>query len=90
MLLLHTWQEEENRKRWAKLPALQKNFYDEHPDVANMTAERVAAIRLQNNNITVDRMFLEETTEKNDPIPNPIEKFEHCFGKYPDLMGKLC
>lgn len=80
-------QEEENRKRWAQLPPLQKHFYEEHPDVANMSLEKVAAIRMQNNNITVDRVFLEEANENSSPIPNPIEKFEQCFAKYPDLMG---
>lgn len=81
-------QEEENQRRWAQLPPLQKNFYQEDPDVANMSAEKVEAIRLQNNNITVSRLFTGEGEKAElDPIPNPIEKFEHCFSKYPDLMG---
>lgn len=80
-------QEEENRKKWAKLPPLKKNFYTEHPDVTNMSPEKVAAIREQNNSTTVDRLL----TDKSDiitPVPNPIEKFEQCFSEYPDLMGK--
>lgn len=55
-----------------------------------MSAERVEEIRRQNNNITVSRLFLNEEGSSDDlePIPNPIEKFEQCFGNYPDLMGK--
>lgn len=57
-----------------------------------MTPERVAEIRMENNNITVSRLILDETIEVNEPIPNPIEKFEQCFAAYPDLLGKhyLC
>lgn len=85
-------QEEENRRRWAALPPLQKNFYKEHPDVANFSAEKVAEIHQQNNNITVSRLILDEKADPNktyDPIPNPVETFDQCFADYPDLMGKL-
>ncbi|XP_031637744.1 probable ATP-dependent RNA helicase DDX43 [Contarinia nasturtii] len=81
----------ENKKRWASLPPLQKNFYEEHADVRNMTSEQVDAIRQQNNNITVSRLFLDEnqSNDNNEPIPNPVTKFEHCFQKYPDLMEQI-
>lgn len=55
-----------------------------------MTAEKVAAIREANNNITVDRLFLDDETggsKNSEPIPNPVEAFSQCFAKYPDLMG---
>lgn len=54
-----------------------------------MSADKIETIRKDNNNITVSRLFTGEG-EENDlpPIPNPIEKFEHCFAKYPDLMGE--
>lgn len=83
--------EEASRRRWAALPPLQKNFYEEHPEVTNMTPERVEEIRQQNNNITVSRLFLDEndTNDAAAPIPNPIEKFGQCFAKYPDLMGNF-
>lgn len=73
------------------MPPLQKNFYEEHEDVTNMTPEYVEEIRKQNNNITASRVFLDETGETKDvdPVPNPIEKFEQCFGQYPDLMGNF-
>lgn len=83
-------QEEENKRRWAKLAALQKVFYKEHPDVTNMSAERVAAIRKQNNNTTVDRLILDESEDKpTGSIPNPVETFKQCFGDYPDLMEQI-
>lgn len=84
-------QEEASKARWAALPALQKNFYDEHPDVANMLAEKVDAIRITNNNTTVDRLFRDENENdsKMAPIPNPVETFEQCFAKYPDLLGSI-
>lgn len=68
---------------------LQKDFYEEHPDVTNMSAEQVAAIRQQNNNTTADRLFLEENADRTDvaSVPNPVETFAQCFAKYPDLMG---
>lgn len=56
-----------------------------------MPLERVEEIRRQNNNITVSRLFLDEqgANDASAPIPNPIERFEQCFAKYPDLMGNL-
>ena len=57
-----------------------------------MSAEKVAAIRKDNNSTTVSRLFLDENNESasnSTDIPNPIESFEQCFSKYPDLMGKL-
>ena len=51
-----------------------------------MPAERVAAIREENNNTSVDRLFLEEAGA-GEPIPNPIENFEQCFSEYPDLLS---
>lgn len=69
------------------MPPLKKNFYKEQPEVTNMAPEKVAAIREQNNNTTVDRLFLDEQ-QSEVPIPNPIEKFEQCFSEYPDLLGR--
>lgn len=52
-----------------------------------MSAEKISAIREQNNNTTVERLLLDESITQNDPIPNPVETFAQCFAKYPDLMG---
>lgn len=74
-------------KRWAQLPPVQKNFYKEHPEVANMPPEKVAYIREQNNNITASRLFMTEPLAEV-PVPNPVEEFEQCFSEYPDLLRK--
>lgn len=67
---------------------MQKNFYKECPEVANMPAEKVEAIRLANNNTVVDRLYLEEKENPHTgPIPNPVESFEQCFADYPDMLG---
>lgn len=60
-----------------------------------MSAEKVAEIRLSNNNTTTSRVFLDESDDsaKSSPandVPNPIETFDQCFAEYPDLMGKHC
>jgi ATP-dependent RNA helicase DDX43 len=77
-----------NAERWAKCPKLFKNFYEEAPEVANMSAEEVEQFREANNNIVVDRTFKDENN-LSDPIPNPVTTFEQCFAKYPDLMEQL-
>lgn len=74
-------------KKWAKLPPILKDFYKEKAEVANMSTAKVAFIREQNNNTTVDRMIA-DTTIENGPIPNPVERFDQCFDDYPDLLGK--
>lgn len=53
-----------------------------------MPDAKVQFIREQNNNTQVDRMIVKEEIE-NEPIPNPVEKFEQCFDDYPDLLGEL-
>lgn len=74
-------------KKWAMLPPVRKNFYKEHQEVTEMPAAKVAFIREKNNNITVDRLFMDQPLAEV-PIPNPIERFEQCFSEYPDLMGE--
>lgn len=58
-----------------------------------MPAQKVEAIRLNNNNITVARVFSDENNDSAQnsadyDIPNPIETFEQCFDDYPELLGK--
>ncbi|XP_013119607.1 probable ATP-dependent RNA helicase DDX43 [Stomoxys calcitrans] len=84
--MLNKKAEIERKKRWEKCPPLTKNFYREAPEIANMSPEDVARIRLQNNNTTVSRVFAQGD---NDDIPNPITKFDHCFSHYPDLMAEI-
>lgn len=55
-----------------------------------MSAEKAAAIREENNKITVSRLILDGDNGpqvSNEDIPNPVETFEQCFRDYPDLMG---
>ncbi|XP_037879615.1 probable ATP-dependent RNA helicase DDX43 [Glossina fuscipes] len=75
-------------ERWSKRPPLTKDFYVEHTEVANMDKDDVDQIRLQNNNTTVSRVF-EQKNDEPDNIPNPIWKFEQCFGQYPDLLAEV-
>lgn len=76
------------KKRWAMCPPLTKNFYQEAPEVANLTIEEVQRIRVENNNTTVARMFKSEQGT-NEKIPNPVWKFEQCFAAYPDLLAEI-
>ncbi|KAI9580505.1 hypothetical protein GQX74_012586 [Glossina fuscipes] len=78
----------ERAERWAKCPQLTKNFYKEDPEVTNIGEDEVARIRLENNNITVGRVFTQENDQPGN-IPNPIWKFEHCFAPYPDLLDEV-
>lgn len=79
-------QKEEKAKRWAKCPPLTKNFYKEDHEVANLTPKEVARIRKENNDISVSRVF---EKDGDSDIPNPIWKFEQCFGSYPDLLQEI-
>ncbi|TMW50093.1 hypothetical protein DOY81_004838 [Sarcophaga bullata] len=74
--------------KWAKCPTLTKNFYKESAEVAKLTSQQVAGMRLENNNISVSRVFVSEDGAPND-IPNPIWKFEQCFVEYPDLLQEI-
>ncbi|XP_067618674.1 probable ATP-dependent RNA helicase DDX43 [Eurosta solidaginis] len=77
----------ERAARWSKLPELRKDFYNEDPEVANLTPREVARLREENNNITVSRVFQQENVSEN--IPNPVWKFEQCFSAYPDLLEEI-
>ncbi|XP_017884968.1 probable ATP-dependent RNA helicase DDX43 [Ceratina calcarata] len=82
--------DEFQKEKWSKCTPIVKNFYKEHPSVANMTKEQVAHIRKTNNSIEVKYMF----DEKNDVseqlwIPNPIETFEQAFESYPEILEEI-
>ncbi|KAM7360860.1 putative ATP-dependent RNA helicase DDX43 [Cochliomyia hominivorax] len=76
------------KKRWAMCPPLTKNFYQEAPEVANLSIEEVQRIRVENNNTTVARVF-EADNGSAEKIPNPVWKFEQCFASYPDLLAEI-
>ncbi|XP_034243433.1 probable ATP-dependent RNA helicase DDX43 [Thrips palmi] len=73
-------------KRLAALPPLKKVFYEELPEVANMSEEEVEIYRLQSNNIQVAYVF-KDTGRK--PIPNPVKTFEQAFHNYPDILTEI-
>ncbi|KAH8330101.1 hypothetical protein KR074_009910 [Drosophila pseudoananassae] len=75
--------------RWAKCPPLTKDFYEETPEVANLSAAEAEKIREENNGTTVSHVFEAKDGETLPPIPNPVWKFEQCFAKYPDLLGEV-
>ncbi|XP_066995104.1 probable ATP-dependent RNA helicase DDX43 isoform X2 [Anabrus simplex] len=77
--------EEAQKERWSKCPPLDKDFYVEDPDVADMNPEEVSQFRKANNNIVVSHTFGEGT----EPIPNPIRTFEQCFSTYPEILDEI-
>lgn len=81
-------QEKFQREKWAKLPAIVKNFYEELPEVANMSPAEVEEFRRTNNNITAMRTFEEEETSQK-PIPNPVKTFYQAFHNYPEILDEI-
>lgn len=82
------FQDEVAKQKWALCPELLKNFYVEDPSVTNLSPANVAAFRELQNNIQVSRAFKDQPLA-DVPIPNPVNKFEHCFKAYPDLMAEI-
>jgi hypothetical protein len=75
------------KARWEKCPKMLKNFYNEHPEVTNMSDEEVEKFRVENKNIVVARTFAEEGS--TEAMPKPTTKFEHAFENHPDLMHEI-
>ncbi|XP_027646617.1 LOW QUALITY PROTEIN: probable ATP-dependent RNA helicase DDX43 [Falco peregrinus] len=71
--------------KWADLPPIEKNFYEESSRTASMSQEEVELWRKENNNITCDDL---KEGEKRC-IPNPACKFEDVFEHYPDIMANI-
>lgn len=70
------------KEKWAKLPPLVKDFYQEHEEVSKFTDEDVEKFRKDNNNIVVSH-FKEGDTFK---LPKPAPKFVHSFHNHPDIL----
>lgn len=85
---LYKKSDEVRKAKWAKCPPLTKNFYKEPLEVAKLTPEDVSRMRLENNDISVSRVFVPEDGVPDD-IPNPVWKFEHCFAEYSDLLQEI-
>ncbi|NXN32160.1 DDX43 helicase, partial [Nycticryphes semicollaris] len=71
--------------KWADLPPVEKNFYEESPRTASLSPEEVELWRKENNNIICDDL---KEGEKRC-IPNPVCEFEDVFEHYPDIMANL-
>uniref|UniRef100_V5HMB1 RNA helicase n=2 Tax=Ixodes ricinus TaxID=34613 RepID=V5HMB1_IXORI len=79
--------DQERERKWNSLPPIIKNFYIEDPEVAAMSPEQVAAFRLKNNNIVVNRL---DEKEGSAPVPtNPVATFEQAFAHYPEIMNEI-
>ncbi|UJR25523.1 hypothetical protein I4U23_006869 [Adineta vaga] len=81
--------------KWKDFPSVIKIFYNELPDIAQMSSEDVQALRAEKNNIVVswfDSSAKDEYEEKNNcrlSIPNPIYEFAHAFHNYPEIMNEI-
>lgn len=73
------------KEKWAKLPPLVKDFYQEHEEVSKFTDEDVEKFRKDNNNIVVSH-FKEGDTFK---LPKPAPKFVHSFHNHPDILALI-
>ncbi|EPY75450.1 DEAD box protein 53 [Camelus bactrianus] len=73
------------KKKWANLPPIKKNFYIESKATSSLSQEQVDVWRKENFNIMCDDL---KDGEKR-PIPNPTYKFEDAFHHYPELMRNI-
>ncbi|XP_067678893.1 probable ATP-dependent RNA helicase DDX43 [Haliotis asinina] len=79
--MIRAAKEANEAKKFEGLPPLEKNFYFEDPEVANMHPGEVKEIRKKNNNIIV------EGGEKR--VPNPVRTFEEAFQHYPEILDQI-
>ena len=82
---LNNNREENERKRWAHLPDLKKDFYEELEEVRTRSEELVAEFRLAMNNIEVKNFNEEDKT----PLMHPVETFNEAFHNFPDILKTI-
>lgn len=75
------------QERLAAMPKIEKCFYEELEEVAQMSAEEVEEFRLDNNNIMVSRVFVDKFGDK--PIPNPVRTFSEALHNFPLIMAEI-
>ncbi|XP_048209647.1 probable ATP-dependent RNA helicase DDX43 [Perognathus longimembris pacificus] len=73
------------KKKWADLPPIKKNFYIESETTSSMSQVEIDTWRKENFNITCDD--LKEGEKRR--IPNPTCKFEDAFQSYPEVMENI-
>ncbi|GAB1609143.1 probable ATP-dependent RNA helicase DDX43 isoform X1 [Argonauta hians] len=78
-------QEEYDRKKFEGLPPVVKNFYKEHPDVANMSEMEVAEFRKVNNDIQIISLAV----NNSDKLPNPVRTFYEAFYGDDDILNQI-
>ncbi|XP_004674104.1 PREDICTED: probable ATP-dependent RNA helicase DDX43 [Condylura cristata] len=73
------------KKKWADLPPIKKNFYTESETTSSMSQVQIDNWRKENYNIMCDDL----KDGKKRPIPNPTCKFEDAFQCYPEVMENI-
>ncbi|KAG8513204.1 putative ATP-dependent RNA helicase DDX43, partial [Galemys pyrenaicus] len=73
------------KKKWADLPPIKKNFYTESETTSTMSQVQIDNWRKENYNIMCDDL---KDGEKRR-IPNPTCKFEDAFQCYPEVMENI-
>ncbi|XP_012511785.1 PREDICTED: DEAD box protein 53 [Propithecus coquereli] len=76
---------EREKRKWADLPPIKKNFYIESKATSSMSKAQVENWRKENFNIMCDDL---KDGEKRR-IPNPTCNFEDAFRDYPELMKNI-
>ena len=82
---VHSNREENERLRWAHLPEMYKEFYQEHPDVTARTEEEAEVYRQRNNNIEVKNF----SEEDRSLILKPITTFDEAFHPFPGVLATI-
>ena len=77
--------EENERLRWAHLPEMFKEFYQEHPAVTARSEEEAEEYRQRNNNIEVKNF----TEDDKSPILKPITTFPEAFHQFPGVLATI-
>ncbi|XP_062940586.1 probable ATP-dependent RNA helicase DDX53 [Cynocephalus volans] len=73
------------KRKWADLPPIKKDFYIESKATSSMSKELVDTWRKENYNVMCDDL---KDGEKR-PIPNPACEFEDAFRPYTELMKSI-
>ncbi|XP_012501489.1 PREDICTED: probable ATP-dependent RNA helicase DDX43 [Propithecus coquereli] len=73
------------KKKWADLPPIEKNFYKESTTTSSMTQVEVDNWRKENFNIMCDDL---KEGEKR-PVPNPTCTFADAFQCYPEILETI-
>lgn len=77
-------QAEGNRKRWENAVPIEKDFYNEHPDVTDLSELQVADIRER-----LDEIRVKTSGDDTRPCPNPVTSFLHAFHDYSEILSEL-